>query len=487
MKVEIGFSVVFKVIGWLLLLESAMMLAPLVVELFSGCRDWQGLAAATVGAGICGGALSYFFRYTEVKIYRREGFMLVTLAWIFFSLFGMIPFMMSSSPLGITDAFFETMSGFTTTGASVITNVEGLGKGVLLWRAMTQWIGGLGIILFLLALLPSLNEKGGIPMFNAEVTGITHDKIHPRIRQTAASLWTVYLVITIIITLMLWAGPMDFFDSLCHALTTISTGGFSTKNAGVGYWQSNYVWLVLTFFMLIGGINFSLIYASGRGRLRTLFHNDVMKAYFLIVAVAYLLFLGNLLLKGEAHGFTDAFVEPMFHIFAAITSTGFSLVEFSDWGPFALAITMLLMMSGACAGSTSGGIKIDRLVALRHNLNNMIKQALYPRRVFIVRVNGKPVPPAELSKVTAFVTIYIFLAIGGAIVGTAYGISLDDAFFVAVSCIGNNGLGYGITGSSGGFHLLPDVVKWTCSLLMLIGRLELFSVLVMLTPLFWKK
>lgn len=487
MKVEIGFSVVFKVIGWLLLLESAMMLVPLAVELFSGCRDWQGLATATVGAGICGGALSYFFRYTEVKIYRREGFMLVTLAWIFFSLFGMIPFMMSSSPLGITDAFFETMSGFTTTGASVITNVEGLGKGVLLWRAMTQWIGGLGIILFLLALLPSLNEKGGIPMFNAEVTGITHDKIHPRIRQTAAALWTVYLAATIATTIMLWAGPMDFFDSLCHAMTTISTGGFSTKNAGVGYWHSDYIWLVLTFSMMIGGINFSLLYGALRGRLLPLLHNDVTKAYLLIIASSYIIFLATLLFKGEAHGFTDAFVVPVFHILSALTSTGFSLGDFSGWGPLSLAITILLMMSGACAGSTTGGIKIDRLVALRHNLNNMIRQALYPRRVFIVRVNGKVVPPAELSKIAAFVSIFILLAIAGALIGTACGISLDDSFFAAVSCIGNNGLGYGITGPSGGFHLLPDVVKWTGSLLMLIGRLEIFSVLVMLYPLFWKK
>lgn len=486
MKIQISYSAVFKILGWLLLVEAAIMLIPFAVNIFEG-EKVIGFILGIGCAGISGILLTWRCRFDRVHIGRREGFMLVSLAWIVFSLFGMLPFMFCNTPLSLSDAFFETISGFTTTGATTISDVEVLSKGILLWRAMTQWIGGLGIILFLLAILPSLNDRGGIPMYNAEVTGITHDKLHPRIRYTAMSLWLIYLMVTILMIVLLWAGPMDFFDAVCQSLTTISTGGFSTRNSSIAWWNSDYTSIVITVFMFIGGINFSLIYAARKGNVASLLRNDVFRAYCLIVFVAYAVTALSMAFHGEISDFHDAFTAPLFHIVSSITTTGFSLDDFSAWGQFVLLVTMLVMLSGACAGSTTGAIKVDRLVALRHNLGNEIKRSINPRRVYIVRVNGNVLPTADLSRVTAFVTIYCILVLLGALAVSAFGYNLVDSFFAVISCLGNNGLGYGITGSAGGFHLLPDFLKWLLSLFMLIGRLELFSILVMLYPYFWRK
>ncbi len=487
MKVEIEYKSVLKVIGWLMIALSLMMLIPLVVEICVGGNEWPGFVSAISGSILAGGILSYKLRFHRLLIGRREGFMLVNLVWILYSAFGMIPFMMSSQHLVISDAFFETMSGFTTTGATTIEDVESLGKGVLLWRSMTQWIGGLGIILFILAILPALNENGGVPMFNAETSGITHEKLHPRIRNTAATLWTVYIGLTSILILLLWAGPMNFYDSVCHAFTTIATGGFSTRNAGIEYWNSDYVYTVLTIFMFLGWVNFALIYLFCKGRFSRLLKNDVFTAYLTTIAVCCVAISLSLLSDGKTPGISDNLVKPLFHVVSAITSTGFGLSDFASWGSLCLLITFLLMFSGGCAGSTSGAIKVDRLVATRHNLLNQIKSSLYPNRVYTVRVNDGIIAHRGLDRLHAFILIYLALVIAGTAVLTAYGMNLVDSTFAVVSCIGNNGLGYGETAVSGGFHYLADIPKWVLSFLMLAGRLELFSVLVFFVSAFWRK
>lgn len=483
----ISYRSVFSILGRLLIAESALLLIPLTFEIFDDHSDLAGFLIAIGGALATGLLLRMCQRRSRPRIRRREGFMLVSLAWVACSLFGMLPFIFGAHPLSVSDAFFETISGFTTTGATTIADVEVLSPGLLLWRSMTQWLGGLGILLFMLAMLPTLNEKGGIPIYNSETTGITHNKIHPRIRQTAISLWSVYIILTILLTLLLWAGPMNFFDALCHSLSGISTGGFSTKNNSIAFWHSAYPGWVLTIFMFIGGVNFSLLYGLMRGRWRQLWRNDVFRAYLLIVGLSYLALLITLVLEDRIHSFGDALLVPIFHVVSSVTSTGYSLSDYASWGSFAMLLTMLLMIVGACAGSTTGALKIDRMVALRKNLGNAIKLALYPKRIFVVRVNGNVIPHFDLTRITAFVTIYVLLIVAGALATSAFGVSIEDSFFASISCIGNNGLGFGLTGAAGGFGLLPDAVKWLMSAMMLIGRLELFSVLVMILPIFWQK
>lgn len=487
MTAEISYSSVGRIMGQLLIVEGLLLLIPLIVEAAGGEKEWPGFLIAAGGALVCGYALASRWHNKPVVIRRREGFLLVSLSWILFSLFGMIPFMMSAHPLTISDAFFETMSGFTTTGATTIADVEVLSDGLLLWRSMTQWIGGLGIILFILALLPQLNANGGIPMYNAETTGITHDKLHPRIRQTASTLWLVYIVLTLVLWLLLWAGPMDFFDSVCHAMTAISTGGFSTKNASILYWDSDYISVTLTVFMFIGGINFGLLYAASKGDIKQLVCNDVFRWYLAIVLAAYGAVAVALLAEGSWTGWSDLVVKPMFHIVSDITTTGFSLSDFSAWGPFCLMVTIAIMVVGACAGSTSGALKVDRVVALAKNLVNEQKRALYPKRVLPVRVNGNVLSTQETTRIMAFISIYIALTLVGTLALTAYGWDITDSFFASLSCIGNNGLGYGTTGALGGYHLLPDAMKWLMSLFMLAGRLELFSILILFFPIFWRR
>lgn len=487
MKIEISYRSVARVLGQLLLVEGALLLVPLVLEILDREPGWRGFVAGAVIALGGGTVMWRRFRHTPLTLRRREGFMLVSFGWIIFSLIGMLPFMFCAHPLSAADAFFETVSGFTTTGATTIADVEVLSKGVLLWRSMIQWIGGLGILLFMLAVLPSLNDGSGLSVYNAEVTGITHDKLRPRIRYTANCLWALYGVLTLALMLLLWAGPMSFFDSVCHAMTAISTGGFSTRNASIAYWHSDYVTGVLTVFMFVGGVNFALLYGAWKGDWRSLWRNDVLRAYVLIVVLAYLAFLVTLLVEGRADTVSHWLFDPLFHVVSTITTTGYTLADFSAWGTFALLLTFLLMLSGACAGSTTGAIKVDRLLALTRNLNNEVKRSVAPKRMYVVRVNGRVVPDEDMARISAFITIYGVLIVIGALIVTAYGISLDDAFFAVISCVGNNGLGYGLTGAAGGYHLLPDAVKWVLSLMMLTGRLELFSVLVLFFGIFWRR
>lgn len=487
MRADISYKSIGRVMGQLLLVEGVLLAAPLILEIADGEQEWLGFVLAIAGAFIAGFSLLRLTKGIDVRIHRREAFLLVSLAWIIFSLFGMIPYMLSAARLSVVDAFFETVSGFTTTGATTIADVEALSRGVLLWRAMTQWIGGLGIILFMLALLPQLNERDGIPMYNSESTGITHDKLHPRIRQTASALWGVYIVLTITLFFLLWAGPMDLFDAVCQTLATVSTGGFSTRNAGIAFWDSDYVALVLTVFMFLGGVNFSLLYGLRYGRWRDLWRNDVLRVYVYTVLLFTLGISLSVWFRSDGRGVSELFVKPIFHVVSTITTTGFSFADFSAWGVFPLLLTFLLMLSGACAGSTTGALKIDRLVAMKQTLFNEVKKSLNPKRVYLVKVNGGVVGGPAITRILAFCTIYALLAILGALLLTLFGINLTDAFFASLSCIGNNGLGYGLTGAAGGYHLLPDAAKWVLSATMLLGRLELFSMLAIFLPLFWRR
>lgn len=483
-RYNIRYRSLLKIAGYLMLLESVLMLVPMMLSLLQRHADWKAFAAAILATGIVGGLAVVCNRHEHTRLYRREGFLLISFIWILFSLFGMIPFMMCSHPLGITDAFFETMSGFTTTGASVFSDVESLGCGVLLWRSMIQWLGGLGIVLFLIALLPALNDSGGIALFNAEVTGISHDKLHPQIRRTASSLWLVYSVLTMTLVVLLMIGGMGLFDSVCQAMTTLSTGGFSTRNAGITAWHSPYIASVTAIFMLVGGINFMLLYNAFHGRIREAWRNDVFRMYLSTVFAAVVILAIILVMRGD-RGFDALVVSPLFHVASAITSTGFAYSDFSLWGSGAIFVTIILMHWGACAGSTSGGIKTDRMSVLFKSLRNDVIYTLFPSHMKSVEVGGKVVVGKNLVRVLGFMAFYILLVASGALLMSLYGYSVTDSIFASASCVGNCGLGLGATGS--GYGSLPDALKWYMSVQMLIGRLEIFTVLVLFYRAFWRR
>lgn len=483
----INFPIVARVIGWLLMIEGLFMLLPLATCLLYAENDWTAFA---IPAGLCliiGALAAFCIHPSSRRMAKREGFLLTALVWVVFSLFGMLPFMLTEHPLSFSDAYFEAMSGFTTTGASVMTSISHLGHGILIWRSEMNWIGGMGIILFTLAVLPMLNHSGGMQMFNAEVTGITHDKIRPRVSQTAKGLWGVYLTLTVILTALLWIGPMDFFDSVCHSFSTISTGGFSTRDESIGAWQSSYIDIIVTVFMFFGGVNFTLLYMAAHGHVKQALKNEVLKAYLWLIGIFYAIFVVCIIVNGQFSSIKSITIDPIFQIISTLSSTGMSVYNFEQWGTFALTLIFIMMYFGACAGSTSGGAKIDRLLYLNKNLHNEIYRSVHPNSILSVRINGKAMSREVVSKVIAFLCLYtLTIVVGGAIL-TGIGMPLVDAFFSAFSCVSNVGHGAGVTGYGGGYDVIPDAGKWILALIMLIGRLEVFTVLILFTPGFWRK
>lgn len=482
----INYGAVAKVMGRLIGVEAILLLIPMTICLANSEPDWSGFLIAAAAAAATSLLSELFTRNITLAIHLREGFILTALVWIVFAMFGIIPLMLGSSPLSFTDAFFEAISGFTTTGASVYPDVGLLGKGILLWRAEMQWIGGLGIIFFMLAMLPALNRADGISLFNAEATGIYHSKLHPRIRQTALSLWGVYAALTLACILLLWAGPMSLFDAVCQTFAAISTGGFTTHAQGLAFWNSDYVDSILTLFMAVGGINFMLLYGAARGRWKDIFGNAVVRCYICVIIVAWLFQAAAVWWNGSS-SFSDIVIHPLTHTVAAVTSTGFTVEGAENWGQLSLFITMLLMMAGSCAGSTAGGIKIDRLIAVASNLKANVMKAIYPRRQYVVRIGHDALDDDVTNRIAAFISIYLLLIGATTLLSLLLGYNLVDSLFLSLSAIGDNGLGYGITGAQGGFAVLHPILKWAMTFDMLAGRLELFTVIVLLAPAFWRR
>lgn len=485
---SINFPILLRIIGLLLSIESAFLLVPLITSAVYGERDWIWFAVTlgiTLLSGLC---MVFCIHPSSSHMGKRDGFLLTAMVWLFFSLFGMIPFMlMENEPMSVSDAFFEAMSGFTTTGATVMGSVSHLSHGVIMWRSLMQWIGGMGIIIFTLAVIPMLNHSGGMQMFNAEVTGITHDKLRPRISQTAKGLWMIYIVLTLLLFVLLVAGPMKPFDALCHAFSTMSTGGFSTVDAGLAEWSSVYIEIVVTVFMFIGGTSFTLIFRAAHGEFKPLWKNDVFRTYVGTIFVMYILFVIGIVYHGQATSIKAVTLDPLFQIVSTITSTGYEISDLELWGTFVLSLVFALMFFGACAGSTSGGAKIDRLIYLLKNCRNEIVRTIHPNDVLTVRVNDKVIPHDIVSKVIAFLCLYVMIIMVGGILLTALGMPLVDSFFSAFSCVSNTGLGAGVTGYGESYAIVPDMGKWLLAFIMLTGRLELFTVLILFTPAFWHK
>lgn len=483
----INVRMIMRIMGWLLLIEAAFLLVPTFTAVAYGESDWIPFLSTAALTALVGFIMARRSRPTRSHLGKRDGYLLTAMVWVVFSFFGLIPFLFCSRPVSYSDAFFEAMSGFTTTGATVLDSVEGLGHGVHLWRAMMQWIGGMGIILFTIAVIPMLNHSGGMQMFNAEVTGITHDKLRPRISQTAKGLWLTYIVLTVLLFGLLILGPMNPFEAICHAFSTMSTGGFSTSDDGIAAWSSVYIESVITVFMFLGGTSFVLLYHMAHGEFKLIWQNEVFRTYVGIIFFCYILFVIAIFSSGEAYSIKSLTLDPLFQIVSTITSTGYVTPDLLDWGTFVLALVFILMFFGACAGSTSGGAKIDRMIYLLKHCRNEIDRCIYPNYIFTVRVNKRVIPHEIVAKVIAFLCLYVLIIMVGGILLCALGLPLVDSFFSAFSCVSNTGLGAGITGYGGNYEIVPDIGKWVLALIMMIGRLELFTVLILFTPTFWKK
>lgn len=489
---SINLVMLLRVLGWLLMIESIFLAIPACVSMV---YDEMGTALAFLeSAGITvavGSLLVYGLRRwsNRTSMRKREGLLLTSVVWIVFSFFGMIPLLLTSTVTNVTDAFFETMSGFTTTGASVINDVEILPRGIVFWRSLSQWIGGMGIILFTLAVLPMLNYKGGVTLFSSEVTGITHERIRPRVNQTAKSLWFIYITMTIVMFGLLVLGPMTWFESICHTLSTVSTGGFSTMNEGLHYWHDYYTDSVIIFFMLLCGINFSLIYGViVEGRIKTALKSVTLRWYLGVILFGIIAIFARVQYMGFCDSVADSILYSVFDTVSCITSTGFSSIDYEGHGQFIFFLLLILMFFGGMAGSTSGGAKTDRFVVLFKYVKNELYKTINVNAITSVRLDNKAVPRNIVDKVLAFLSMYVLIIVFVAVILTLLGMPAFDALFNSLSAISNIGFGYGeMTGGVDKFANLPDLGKWILALEMLVGRLELFTVLVIFTRGFWIK
>lgn len=481
----INFKTIIRIIGILLLLETTMFLVCSGVSFYyreSDMLDFWKAGGITAGVGLL---LAFLGKGGERQLTRRDGYVLVSFAWVAFSLFGMLPFYIGGYIPDITNAFFETMSGFSSTGATILNNIESLPHGILFWRSMTQWIGGLGIIMFTIAVLPIFGISG-LQVFAAEASGPTHDKVHPRIGITAKWIWSIYAGITALLVGLLMLGGMDWFDSICHAFATTGTGGFSTKQASVAHYSSPYIEYVISIFMFISGINFTLLLLFVNRKFKKFISNAELKFYFGSV-VLFTAIIALVLYYTSRMGMEESFRKSLFQVISLQTSTGFATDDYMKWTPVLWGLFTIIMLMGACAGSTTGGLKCIRMVILTKVSRNEFKHILHPNAVLPIRINKQVIPPSIVSTVLAFCFIYLIIIIVSTLLMMAMGVGTAESLGCVISSIGNMGPGLGETGPAYSWNALPDAAKWLLSFLMLLGRLELFTVLLLFTPDFWKR
>ena len=481
----INFKTIIRIIGILLLLETVMFLVCSSVSFYyreSDMLDFWKAGGITAGLGLLLAALG---KGGERQLTRRDGYVLVSFAWVAFSLFGMLPFYIGGYIPDIADAFFETMSGFSSTGATILDDIESLPHGILFWRSMTQWIGGLGIIMFTIAVLPIIGVSG-LQVFAAEASGPTHDKVHPRIGITAKWIWSIYTGITTLLVCLLMLGGMDWFDSICHAFATTGTGGFSTKQASVAYYNSPYIEYVISIFMFISGINFTLVLLFVNRKFKKFISNAELKFYFSSV-VFFTAVIAIALYYTSPMGMEESFRKSLFQVISLHTSTGFATDDYMQWSPVLWGLLTIIMLMGACAGSTTGGLKCIRMVILTKVSRSEFKHILHPNAILPVRINKQVISSSIVSTVLAFCFIYITIIVISTLLMMTMGVGAEESIGCVISSIGNMGPGLGETGPAYSWNALPDAAKWLLSLLMLLGRLELFTVLLLFTPDFWKR
>ena len=480
---EVSYRFVAYLIGLLLAFESMLLLACCCVSMIYGERD---LMSFIVSFAIClsvSAILLVYGRRKKCAMSRNEGYIVVALSWVFFSVFGMVPYLWGGFIPNITDAFFETMSGFTTTGATILDNIESMPHGILFWRSLTQWIGGLGIVCFTIVLLPGFGASSQM-LYLSEATGVTHNKLCPKTRVMARYIFMVYILLTAVESALLMAGGMGLFDAVCHSMTTTATGGFSTKQASIAYWHSPYIEYVVSLFMLLSAINFSLYIVACKSKWKQLRKNTELKWFacsvgLLTLVISVVLFLNN------GYGVEEAFRKSLFQVATCHTSCGFATDDYNLWPPFTWMLLIFAMLSGGCTGSTSGGVKNLRLIIIANCIRNQFRQILHPRAVLPVRA-GFPFDNKLVTTVLVFFAAYLSVAFIGWPLLMAFGVDFTEAMSTVISAMGNVGPGLGSFGPAFSWAALPDAAKWILSSLMLIGRLEIFGFLLIFYRSTWK-
>jgi len=483
--------------GLLLLFNGGFMMISALVSFLTQDGVALYITASGLMTLLAGVLLMFITKDHKKEIKKREGYIVVTFGWLFMSLSGMLPYLITDTIPSVTNAFFETISGYTTTGATILSDIESLPKGILFWRSTTHWIGGMGIIVLAIAILPLLGI-GGMQLFAAEAPGPSADKLHPRITDTAKRLWLIYFGFTAAETIALKLAGMSFFDAINHAMSTLSTGGFSTKNSSVAYWNDTpVIQYIIIFFMLLAGMNFVLSYFAFKGKVQKIIKDDEFKLYivfvfgFTIITALVVYFRADLSQSTINHPMVlgageSAFRHGLFQVLAVITTTGFVTADFTAWTPFLTVIFFGLMFLGGSAGSTSGGIKVVRHLLTIRNAFIEFKRTLHPNAILPVRYNTRSVDRTIIFNILAFFILYMLSWIIGASVLGAMGLDFATALGGAASALGNVGPAFGDLSPVDTYNSLPNIGKWWLSFLMLIGRLELFTVLILLTPFFWR-
>ena len=475
---------VLNILSALLIFLAAALALPTLVAFLYEKSDLHAFLV-TIGIALGIGIPAFFITRSKEELQIRDGFIVVSFGWFIFALIGALPFVLSGFIPSYTDAFFETMSGFTTTGASILTNIEALPHGLLFWRSFTHWLGGMGIILLSLAILPLLGV-GGMQLFKAEVPGPTPDKLSPRIKHTAELLWGVYLLISILEIVALKLAGMNWFDSVCHTFGTMATGGFSTRNASVGAYNSPAIDAIIIIFMIIAGTNFALHYRALRGK-PLVYWKDPEATFFVVVIALATLIIGFDVWERNGNDIFKAGQHSLFQVVSIITTTGYGTADYEQWAASSKIVLFILMFIGGCAGSTGGGMKVIRSLILLKFGRNELKRLIHPQAVLPVRIGNTVVSREIVTNISGFFLLYISIFVLGVIFMGALGLDFESAFGSVAATLNNIGPGLGSVGPTENYAHIPDIGKWFLSFLMLAGRLEVYTVLVLFTFSFWKR
>lgn len=495
---RLNYKIISHIMGLLLLCNGGFMLVAALVSWYYKDGVSLQISLASLTTMFSGMLLMFFTRGHKKEIKQREGYIVVTFGWIFMALSGTLPYVMSQAIPNFTNAFFETMSGYTTTGSTILNDIESIPEGILFWRSLTHWIGGMGIIVLAIAILPLLGI-GGMQLFSAESPGPSSDKLKPRITDTAKRLWFIYAGYTVAEAILLKLAGMTMFDAANHALSTMATGGFSTKNDSAAYWNDNpLIQYIISLFMFLAGTNFIISYFGFKGRFSKVLGDDEFRWYagfiagFTIITALGIYFQADLGLSSISHPQVwgegeSAFRHALFQVLAIITTTGFVTADFTLWTPFLTVLFFGIFFLGGSAGSTSGGVKVMRHMIMIKNGIMEFKRTLHPNAILPVRFNGQAVRNNIVFNILGFFILYMLSFVIGALVLSFLGLDFVTAIGGAASSLGNIGPALGNLGPVNNFDALPEAAKWWCTFLMLIGRLELFTVLIILTPFFWRK
>jgi trk system potassium uptake protein TrkH len=495
----LNIKIIISFLGLTSMLNGMFMLFAVPFSMYYGESEKWGILQAGLTTIVIGFILWFFNRNAKKNLGKKEGYLIVTLGWLMLTITGTLPYVFTNSIPVYTNAFFETISGYSTTGSSILTDIESMPKGILFWRSATHWIGGMGIIVLTVAILPLLGI-GGMQLFMAEAPGPSADKMHPRITETAKRLWLIYFILTFTEFFLLKIAGMTWFDAINHAMATMSTGGFSTKNASIAHYDSfPIIQYIIIIFMFIAGANFVLTYFALKGKIRKVFKSEEFRYYFfgtigVTLLITYLIvnYQDSNLQTSLQHAYTwgeteNAFRHAAFSVVSVLTTTGFVSADFTMWNSMVTAIIFSLFFIGGSAGSTSGGIKVVRHIIMIKSSFYEFKKLLHPNAIIPVRYDGGSVPKTIIYNILSFFVLYMLIFIVSSLLLTFFGLDFLSAMGAAASSLGNIGPAVGSVSPVDNFAHLTIPAKWFCSFLMLIGRLELFTVLILLTPFFWRK